>query len=864
MSLKAAAQHLADYGRHGDTTLVHMTPDEVRGLQQLAQAHGTSLTINPHTGLPEAFSLKQLVKVAAPIALGAFLGPAGAAYGGGFFTAAQAGMAVGGLEALRTGSLEKGLMAGLSAYGAADVSGAAATTSTAEAAAKEQAVKEIAAQNAAATANEISMAGANPGLSSTMEAATAPGLQGAQTANLANEANMLTYGNEAQLANANAANAISPSGGFTGPAQVTPRTWGETLVNNPDAVAKQMGGYDKMARSGLMAAAPILTMAPEGPDAPPIPERYITPKYYDYRTQTYVDLPAVNTKDWGDKTLEGYRNSMVAKPVRTAADGGMMGSRTPYDSQDLAYNNEPVVRMAGGGVSDSQIKDYVAAHMGDPAAIAAAAQQYGVSAADLSRATGYSGEQVNNYFSDAGISSESFNPYASYSNDQMGAFFSDPKNANVDVGEAIRQHNANPNEVNRYVAGLTEGYADPTATQRGSGTLSFFDTLTKQGMTPEEYSAAAQGVNKEWGKEGSYWTPTTVSRAYDTAGKISAFDDRTDDIAPSDKEWYQFMKDNDLSVKDMSIATGLTESEIQDRIDYLNSTRTIAAPKTTGGIGGGSGGSGGSDVSAPRTTPATYAPPGTTNPYGNTYNPGDITVNADKTRTVTPNIPGRPYGGFTGMEQVRDAYTGGGGKLGQTLSQTKDYTNTGRSADAYGYLFGERAWPMPQQKKPVYADTVGNTTQKYIWKDGLLTLNPDYVDPAKKKDVVEGPVTKTDVLEAAGGGDKNGGLMHAYAAGGQTQYNLGGYSDGGRLLRGPGDGVSDSIPATIGGKQPARLADGEFVVPARIVSELGNGSTEAGARKLYAMMDRVQKARGKTVGKGKIAKNTRADKHLPV
>lgn len=94
--------------------------------------------------------------------------------------------------------------------------------------------------------------------------------------------------------------------------------------------------------------------------------------------------------------------------------------------------------------------------------------------------------------------------------------------------------------------------------------------------------------------------------------------------------------------------------------------------------------------------------------------------------------------------------------------------------------------------------------------------------------------------------------------------NLGDYSDGGHLLRGPGDGVSDSIPATIGGKRPARLADGEFVVPARIVSELGNGSTEAGARKLYAMMDRVQKARGKTVGKGKIAANTKADKFLPV
>jgi hypothetical protein len=96
-----------------------------------------------------------------------------------------------------------------------------------------------------------------------------------------------------------------------------------------------------------------------------------------------------------------------------------------------------------------------------------------------------------------------------------------------------------------------------------------------------------------------------------------------------------------------------------------------------------------------------------------------------------------------------------------------------------------------------------------------------------------------------------------------AHYNLGGYSDGGRLLRGPGDGVSDSIPAMIGKKQPARLADGEFVVPARIVSELGNGSTEAGARRLYAMMDRVQKARGKTVGKGKVAVNSKADRLLP-
>jgi hypothetical protein len=112
-----------------------------------------------------------------------------------------------------------------------------------------------------------------------------------------------------------------------------------------------------------------------------------------------------------------------------------------------------------------------------------------------------------------------------------------------------------------------------------------------------------------------------------------------------------------------------------------------------------------------------------------------------------------------------------------------------------------------------------------------------------------------------GGGNANGGLMSSYAGGGLS--SLGSYSDGGQLLKGPGDGVSDDIPAQIGARQPARLADGEFVVPARIVSELGNGSTDAGAKRLYAMMDRVQKGRKKSIGKNKVAVDSKAHKMLP-
>jgi hypothetical protein len=88
----------------------------------------------------------------------------------------------------------------------------------------------------------------------------------------------------------------------------------------------------------------------------------------------------------------------------------------------------------------------------------------------------------------------------------------------------------------------------------------------------------------------------------------------------------------------------------------------------------------------------------------------------------------------------------------------------------------------------------------------------------------------------------------------EAQFTQGGYLDG------QGDGMSDSIPATIEGKQPARLADGEFVIPADVVSHLGNGSSKAGSKRLYAMLDKVRHAR---TGNKKQGKQIKADKYLP-
>jgi len=98
------------------------------------------------------------------------------------------------------------------------------------------------------------------------------------------------------------------------------------------------------------------------------------------------------------------------------------------------------------------------------------------------------------------------------------------------------------------------------------------------------------------------------------------------------------------------------------------------------------------------------------------------------------------------------------------------------------------------------------------------------------------------------------------AGGGLASLNA--FKSGGnpRFLKGGGDGMSDDIPATIGGRQKAALSDGEFVVPADVVSHLGNGSSRAGAKKLYSMMDNIRKAR---TGKKRQAPEVRADRYMP-
>lgn len=173
-------------------------------------------------------------------------------------------------------------------------------------------------------------------------------------------------------------------------------------------------------------------------------------------------------------------------------------------------------------------------------------------------------------------------------------------------------------------------------------------------------------------------------------------------------------------------------------------------------------------------------------------------------------------------------------------------------ANAIGIAEYEKEYEGMSPDQRAYAMMKG--IRKKTLKDDLASglqpvgsLGSIDLDPAMVRDAKLAAQAKQQIVQEA----KSGGLMDGH---------LGDYSDGGRLLKGPGDGVSDSIPATIGGKQAARLAEGEFVIPARIVSELGNGSTDAGAKRLYAMMDRVKAKRRKAKD---IAADTKAYKLLP-
>jgi len=948
-----------------------MSPREVAGLHALALKHGGSLTVNPDTGLPEAGFLDKLL----PTIIGG-----GISYlSGGMIDPMTAAAMVGGVETVRTGSLERGLMAGFGAYGGAGLAQGFMGAGTS------------ALSSGALGTQALETAGYTPEL-----AASTP----------LSEASELTRGaaQQAPLMDKFSAGAKS-------------------VMDNPMGFAKDNFKYLAGAAAPIVAdmMVPTTTKMPEAQNP-----GYIRQKVFDPGTQTYRSLTPVKANEWKDRSFSdiyrGYNGGGIVAlagggmPMYAGAtDGSVVGATAAPNYEQLVKDAYANIGRTGVGEGAGQI-DKEGLNFWTNALSSGA-----VTANDLNKQFGaavntYIAEkpedkytqQVQNYQANqltggggaaadtSGITALTGATGTGVNTTQatpMGASLdTSPPNAIVDTtGITALQPQATtlassvlppPTQISTADAqtAVNNIYRNVLGRDADAVGLNFWSNAIANGRSVDSvYQDILKSANqiKTAGTLGNFGINalTAAEAAKPYTGYTSTASDTVADewvrnvlgreptAAEKAQSWYKDSSNLGTTAeaakvyrdfKDYAASKGKATNLSWMEASQLKALPTTKVDTIVGGTGNDTivGGTG-NDVINNTFGSSTEVDRKITNPFGNATNPGDLTYNADGTITVQPNIPGRPYGGFSGMDEVRNAYTKGGGSLGYTSRVVNSadehdelynrFTPGGDSEAAYRYLMGLGAYPTKSKvgeiMRPYREATMGyptstNKAYNYDAATGKMVRNPDYVAPGRdaagnvnysmslnemKKYLTANPLSgqalydwaqsngasAQDVADATGrklsevyaefrdaskkaaenkktattadttaSGDSgyqpsgaNGGMM-SYAMGGYAVGGglgtLGGYSDGGRLLKGPGDGVSDSIPATIGQKQqPARLADGEFVVPARIVSELGNGSTEAGAKKLYAMMDRVQRARGKTTGKNKVAANSRADKYLP-
>jgi len=720
MSLQLAANHLAAQGRGPDTTLVHMSHGEVKGLQDLARAHGGSLSINPQTGLPEAGFLSSLLPTIGGIALSAMGVPP-----------AMAGLVMGGITGVTSGSLSKGLMAGLGAYGGAGMMGGLMG------------------------AGEGVLA--ESGMMAAQQAGQMPQFAG-DTAAYAQQVEALR---SAQLAKAAEAPFMDKmSSGFS------------KIGEAPGDFFKNNWKYAAAAAPSVIQAITPTTKQPEiKTDTDPgqrylySPGRTATTDADPYsREQTYFQPKFTPITPTTAKGIYGYAGG---GPVEAMSDANAVGANTGYPMADInkgAYATPwqtPISRNVLSGAADTGVNPMTG-------------EMAFAEGGEVATPDQYSYDPLTQMFKKIESMPSDNQVQANQPAQPLPA--GGGYNAPMTDAQFAKQMQQGQENMQAVSKGISEGLPSISNKMVAEGLV---NTLTG-GLSSAVNAAKNFAINTNIpGTQISLLAPASlaakaVGEAANVPANLMAF--KTSQPNPN-PDAVQV-----VDAGDMVSPSAL--GDVQAKADANNAQQAQAISAALSALQGtGMGG-----LSAGFGTPG--ATSGNAGAMG--FGPSGMAAQSVGGGAVGGDAGG-VSSGLAGLHGV-----GGGGVGGVGVS-------TGSGSGGGAAAMGTGAHGM-----------------------------------------------------AAGAGAANGGLM---AAGGIS--HLGDYSDGGRLLRGPGDGVSDSIPAVIGKKQPARLADGEFVVPARIVSELGNGSTEAGARKLYAMMDRIQKARGKTVGKGRVAKNSRSEKYLP-
>ena len=749
-NLHPIAQAVQSQGRGKDTQLIHMTPNEVQGLQALAMAHGGSLSINPSTGLPEAGFLDTIL----PAVAGFALGPAGF----GVMSSLGAGLTVGGLTALTSGDLGKGISAGLGAWGGSELGsglsalGGASNTSAAAAnvAGGEGALaQQMALKNAAS------------------EAATAEVTRG----------QLLKEG--ARQALSDPSKAVEAFGGLSGAAKVAGAVGAPMLA---DQLSKQTTTKMPEKRTPVTVAEleyqrKVRSLKDRDPNDTSEFNYFEGPGYVKTGETTYAAKGGIMGYTQGGSPVSGGRRAIVSNedylnqyfsPVQTATQ--MPDTKKKAGGGTISLAEGGFYGPYGEGYTPMTLEEFAQMYMTPQAA--PGPMPGGVS--------GYEGRR--NYTPPTGTQT----PSTPGTGGQSDIF----------VDEDGKKYRLEFDPVTGTYRKIYEAETPAAPAAPGAGDVGAAGGDGESGMpTPG-------GNNVSSGKSAySDFLSTPIGKVVARTVNALAPGPSTQPPAPT----------VNLSTPEGFPYAGVVSRDSAGRMTVTDpNTGSVSYPggdaSPLGNIGGVPPGIGNMvDEGDATGAPEGWAPPGAPNPFaGSTYDvygvnaPAFETIN---TRGMTPAQANAQLG------IAADAAVAASGDEGQAASVSGD------TAGVEGISPGSEGW-----------------------KDGgLLSLAAGGMSKG-------GFVVPADVVSALGNGSTAAGLR-------ALKVKLGDV----KQIRGKGDGLSDSIPTSIDGRQPARVADGEAYIAPKTVAAVGGGDMKKGAKKLYAMLDNVRKAaHGKTTQQRKV------------
>lgn len=830
-SMAGLASLVQSRGRNGDSMLVHMTPGEVKGLHALALAHGGQLSINPDTGLYEANFLKKLL----PTIIGFALAPLTAGTSLAFLgNPLVSGALVGGIEGLRTGDLGKGLMAGLGAFGGASLGAgltAAAGTGAGAAGAGTSTAGLTGSELAKMSADDVLTNTIYGGIPETAAAASGAGAAGGAGSTFG------TFGKGLQALGTKAGRSAfmgAVPGGMTGVAAggmglanaLTPDYKMPDLSSSIDDSYYESGGYDPVTgtfregrfRKGYpgfpppgMAEGGVIP-APNGNYPLARPSDSIGGYEADIDPYTGEERFADGGSVGNNQSLEAYYQSLLAPPVQQGGGGQdfanyMQGLNkfvtSPVAAPTPPAQQPPPAGVAPPGAGGRPIAGGGAGYYGDGGMRWDATQGRFVADAPQGRPGGN-------------------DPFSAIGNIDLSNF------GNIDFS-ALRE----------YMGGM--GGA------RGGNTVGPKAPFDKGGDDQFiDYMGDDMGIG---------------ARAGATGGGMGAGAGGAPDLSGIDLSALQGMIGGGMGQGPAvnPFAEGYTppvDTGMGD-VAYAGGTPGF---DMTGGMGDMGGGMDFSSLGDMSQQPAPQQP---------------------APQQPAPDMSGFDFSSLAGLGSL-----GGMGGMSPQMPQAPqmpelapqpapqqpafDMSSLGGGMDFGGMGGMQQPAPQPAPDMGGFGGFGGGMDFSGLGGFDAGAMAPQ---PAPSYDMSafggfggmpQQPAPSFDMGGMGGGMDFGGGMDYSgmdfgsvggFAGGGPIQY-----AAGGKFLRGPGDGMSDDIKANINGEQEARLADGEFVIPADVVSHIGNGSSEAGADRLYKMMADIRKAR---TGKTRQAPEINAKKYLP-